>query len=147
CKKALQETGGDQEAAVDWLRAKGLSKAAKKADRAAAEGVVAVALRDEGAGAGGSVIELNADTDFVARNETFQGAARKIAGRGLDVAGDIETLRAAKLASGETVADMVTGLVASIGENMLLRRRARFQVAQGAVAGYVHSALAGAPDL
>src|ERR1700746_3115649 len=83
CKKALTETGGDLEASVDWLRAKGLSKAAKKADRVAAEGVVALAVRDEGAGAVGGLIELNAETDFVARNEQFQGAARKIAAKAL----------------------------------------------------------------
>src|ERR1700733_6789402 len=79
CKKALQETGGDMEAAIDWLRAKGLSKAAKKADRVAAEGLVAVALRNDGLGMTGAVVELNAETDFVARNELFQTAARKVA--------------------------------------------------------------------
>jgi elongation factor Ts len=147
CKKALQETAGDTEAAVDWLRAKGLSKAAKNADRAAAEGVVAIALRDAGAGMTGAAIELNAETDFVARNETFQGAARKIAEAALDVGGDVEALRAAKLADGQSVGDMITGLVATIGENMMLRRSAHFSVSQGAVAGYVHGALAGAPDL
>src|SRR5271155_2868430 len=93
CKKALQETAGDMEAAIDWLRAKGLSKAAKKADRVAAEGVVAVAVRGAGAGMTGAVIELNAETDFVARNETFQATARKIAVAALDVDGDVEVLR------------------------------------------------------
>ena len=88
CKKALQETEGDMEAAVDWLRAKGLSKAAKKADRVAAEGVVALATRVDGAGMTAAVIELNAETDFVARNEAFQGVARKIAATALDVDGD-----------------------------------------------------------
>ena len=147
CKKALQETGGDMEAAVDWLRAKGLSKAAKKADRVAAEGVVALTVRNEGAGAVGAVIELNAETDFVARNEQFQSAARKIAAKALDVAGDVEALRAAPLEGGQSVADAVTNLVATIGENMILRRAVRFAVAKGAVGSYVHGAAAGAPDL
>src|ERR1700748_279731 len=87
CKKALQETNGDMEAAIDWLRAKGLSKAAKKADRVAAEGLVAVALRTDGKSMTGAVIELNAETDFVARNELFQNAARTIAKAALDVDG------------------------------------------------------------
>ncbi|MFI4976938.1 MAG: translation elongation factor Ts [Caulobacterales bacterium] len=146
CKKALQETEGDKEAAIDWLRTKGLAKAAKKADRVAAEGVVALALRDDGAGMTGALVELNAETDFVARNELFQNGARKAAVAALDVAGDIEALRAAKV-GGETVGEAITGLVATIGENMLLRRFARFQVSQGAVGGYIHSAVAGAPDL
>jgi elongation factor Ts len=146
CKKALQETGGDMEAAVDWLRAKGLSKAAKKADRVAAEGIVAVATRVDGAGMAAAVIELNAETDFVARNETFQAAARNIANAALDVDGDVEALRAAPF-EGATVADSVTSLVATIGENMVLRRSVRFSVSPGAVGAYVHGALAGAPDL
>jgi elongation factor Ts len=146
CKKALQETGGDMEAAIDWLRAKGLSKAAKKADRVAAEGIVAVASRVDGAGMTAAVIELNAETDFVARNETFQAAARNIANAALDVDGDVEALRAAPF-EGATVADSVTALVATIGENMVLRRSARFSVSPGAVGSYVHGALAGAPDL
>lgn len=147
CKKALQETNGDMEAAVDWLRAKGLAKAAKKADRVAAEGVVAVAVRRDGAGMTGAMIELNAETDFVARNEGFQSLARKIAATALDVEGDAETLRQAKLDDGQTVADAVTRLVATIGENMVLRRAARFSVKAGVVGAYVHGALAGAPDL
>src|SRR5580704_19655512 len=96
CKKALQETGGDTQAAIDWLRTKGLAKAAKKADRAAAEGAVALALKEHGAGMTGALIELNAETDFVARNEVFQTAARKIAAVALDVA-DVEALRAAAI--------------------------------------------------
>ncbi len=147
CKKALQETHGDMEAAVDWLRAKGLAKAAKKADRVAAEGVVAVAVRPNGAGMTGAMIELNAETDFVARNDGFQALARKIAAAALDVAGDVEALRQAKLNDGQTVAEAVTHLVATIGENMVLRRSARFSVKAGAVGTYVHGALAGAPDL
>lgn len=147
CKKALQETNGDMEAAVDWLRAKGLAKAAKKADRVAAEGVVAVAIRQSGAGMTGALIELNAETDFVARNEGFQALARKIATTALSVDGDVEALRQAKLDDGQSVADAVTNLVATIGENMVLRRAARFDVKAGAVGVYVHGALAGAPDL
>ncbi len=141
CKKALQETQGDMEAAIDWLRAKGLSKAAKKADRVAAEGVVAVAVRDDGAGMSGALIELNAETDFVARNEQFQATARKIAAEALDVDGDIEALRAAPL-DGGSVAEAVTNLVATIGENMLLRRFARFVASPGAVGTYIHGAAA-----
>ena len=147
CKKALQETGGDMESAVDWLRAKGLSKAAKKADRVAAEGVVAMATRLDGAGMTACVIELNAETDFVARNDGFQATARQIATTGLGVDGDVEVLRAAKVASGETVSDTITNLIATIGENMVLRRWKRFAVAQGAVGAYVHGAVAGAADL
>src|SRR5277367_6778955 len=105
CKKALQETEGDMEAAVDWLRAKGLSKAAKKADRVAAEGVVALTTRVDGAGMTAAVIELNAETDFVARNEAFQGVARKIAATALDVDGDAEAVRAARIEGGDTVGE------------------------------------------
>ena len=146
CKKALQETGGDMEAAIDWLRAKGLSKAAKKADRVAAEGIVAVVSRVDGPGMTAAVIELNAETDFVARNEGFQAAARSIAKAALDVEGDVEALRAAPF-EGATIADAVTHLVATIGENMVLRRSARFSVSPGAIGAYVHGAVAGAPDL
>ncbi|MBV9995753.1 MAG: elongation factor Ts [Caulobacteraceae bacterium] len=138
CKKALEETGGDMDAAADKLRVKGLAKAAKKADRVASEGAVAVAVRDEGAGMTGAVIELNAETDFVARNDSFQAAARKIARAALDVAGDVEALRGAKTEGGESVGDLVTGLVATIGENMLLRRSGRLAVSQGVVGWYVH---------
>jgi elongation factor Ts len=152
CKKALQETGGDAQAAIDWLRTKGLAKAARKADRVAAEGAVAMAIREDGAGMSGALIELNAETDFVARNEVFQTVARRIARRALDVEtlnadGGVETLRAAPIEGADSVSEMVTGLVATIGENLVLRRAARFSVGEGAVGGYVHSALAGAPDL
>ncbi len=145
CKKALQETGGDIDGAMDWLRTKGLSKAAKKADRVAAEGLVAVALRNDGAGMTGAVIELNAETDFVARNELFQIAARKTARAALDVDGGVDAVAAASTLDGETVSEMITGLIATIGENMVVRRSARFQVAHGAVAAYVHNAVA--PEL
>ena len=147
CKKALQETEGDMEAAVDWLRAKGLSKAAKKADRIAAEGVVALSARVDGPGMTAAVIELNAETDFVARNEAFQDAARKIAAAALEVEGDVDAVRAARIDSGLSVDETVTSLVATIGENMVLRRSRRFTVGAGAIGAYVHGAVAGAPDL
>src|ERR1700761_7513602 len=139
CKKALTETGGDLEAAIDWLRSKGLSKAAKKADRVAAEGLVALAVREQGAGMVGAAVEINAETDFVARNELFQTAAREIAQAALSVEGDHTAVAAAKLASGETVQDRLTNLIATIGENMIARRVARFVVDRGVVATYVHN--------
>jgi elongation factor Ts len=147
CKKALQETRGDMEAAIDWLRAKGLSKAAKKADRVAAEGLVALASVSDGAGMTGAVIELNAETDFVARNEGFQAIARQVAVAALGVDGDVAALAAAPLEGGESVGDVITHLIATIGENMVLRRSARFSVSRGAVGAYIHGAIAGAPDL
>ena len=146
CKRALEDTGGDIAAAIDVLRVKGLAKAEKKAERVAAEGAVALALRPDGAGMTGALIELNAETDFVARNELFQGAARKIAIAALNVA-EVEALRAAPIEGAADVAELVRGLVATIGENMLLRRAAGFSVSPGAVGGYVHGALPGAPDL
>jgi elongation factor Ts len=145
CKRALQETSGDLEQAMDWLRAKGLSKAAKKADRIAAEGLVALAIRDEGAGMIGAAIELNAETDFVARNDLFQKAARDVAKTALDVDGDAHALVHANMADGQAVGDVITQLIATIGENMLVRRTARFVVTEGVVAPYVHNATA--PDL
>jgi elongation factor Ts len=141
CKKALVENDGDVELAIDWLRTKGLSKAAKKADRIAAEGLVAVAV----SGNSGAMIELNAETDFVARNVLFQGAAKAVAATALIIGTDVEALNAAKTAEGEVIADMLGNLIATIGENMVLRRAARFEVSQGAVASYVHNATA--PDL
>jgi elongation factor Ts len=147
CKKALEETGGDVPAAVDLLRVKGLAKAAKKADRVASEGVVAVATRRAGAGATAAAIELNSETDFVARNDTFQAAARRIAQAAVGVDGDVEALRNAKIDGGETAGDLIRGLVATIGENMTLRRFARLDVAQGAVGAYVHNKAPGATDL
>jgi elongation factor Ts len=138
CKKALQENNGDMEAAMDWLRTKGLAKVAKKADRVAAEGLVAVAVE----GTRGAVVEVNAETDFVARNELFQNAARTVAKTALGVEGGVEALTAAKTADGEVVSDMIAGLIATIGENMVVRRMARFEVSQGVVASYVHNATA-----
>jgi elongation factor Ts len=140
CKKALQETNGDMEAAIDWLRTKGLSKAAKKADRVALEGAVAVATRKVGAGMVASAIELNAETDFVARNEQFQTVARMIAEAALDVGDDIAAIKAAKTASGETVDAVITNLIATVGENMVLRRAKVLRVETGVVAAYVHNA-------
>jgi elongation factor Ts len=142
CKKALTENGGDIEASIDWLRSKGLSKAAKKADRVAAEGLVALAVRDAGPGQVATVVEINAETDFVARNELFQAAARDVATAALDTDGSVEAISAATLASGETVQERLTHLIATIGENMVLRRAARFEVSPGAVATYVHNATA-----
>ena len=145
CKKALTETGGDIEAATDWLRTKGLSKAAKKADRVAAEGLIAVALRKNGAGMTGAAIELNAETDFVARNELFQTAGRTVAKAALDVEGGVDQLIEAPVEAGGKVSDLITTLIATIGENMIVRRFARFVVPEGVVAAYVHNATA--PDL
>ena len=116
CKKALEETGGDMAAAIDLLRVKGLAKAAKKADRVASEGVVAVATSRSGAGATAAAIELNSETDFVARNETFQGAARQIAEASLGVDGGVEALRSAKV-GGQSADELIAGLIATIGEN------------------------------
>jgi elongation factor Ts len=141
CKKALVENDGDVELSIDWLRTKGLSKAAKKADRIAAEGLVAMAV----SGNAGAMIELNAETDFVARNVLFQGAAKSIAQAALTIGADVEALNAAKTAEGEVITDMLANLIATIGENMVLRRAARFEVSKGAVASYVHNATA--PDL
>ncbi len=137
CKKALQENNGDIAASMDWLRAKGLSKAAKKSDRAAAEGLVAGKLSADGKT--GVLIELNAETDFVSKNDTFQSAARDIADVALTVEG-VEAISAAKTAKGEVVSEMVTNMIATIGENMQLRRSARLSVEQGAVSLYLHNA-------
>ena len=146
CKRALTENDGDIEQSLDWLRAKGLSKAAKKSDRIAAEGLIAVALRTDGAAMTGAVIELNAETDFVARNEQFQTAARSVAHAALDVeGGDIQALNAATLPDGQQVNEVITNLIATIGENMMVRRSARFVVPEGTVAAYVHNTVG--PDV
>ncbi len=137
CKKALQENGGDVEASMDWLRTKGLSKAAKKADRAAAEGLVAGKTSADAKV--GVLVELNAETDFVSKNETFQGAAREFANVALGVDGDVDAIVAAKTSKGEVVSDVVTNLIATIGENMRLRRSARLSVDAGAVSLYLHN--------
>ena len=137
CKKALQENAGDMDASIDWLRTKGLSKAAKKSDRAAAEGLVAGKLSDDGKT--GVLIELNAETDFVSKNDTFQTAARDFAAVALNVEG-VDAITAAKTAKGEVVSEVITNMVATIGENMRLRRSARLSVSQGVVALYLHNA-------
>ncbi|MCW5723738.1 MAG: elongation factor Ts [Maricaulaceae bacterium] len=142
CKKALEESGGDMEAAVDWLRAKGLSKAAKKSGRVASEGLVGVSARAAGAGMTGAVVELNSETDFVARNEIFQNAVREIAALALDAGGDVEAIKGAKTGGGGTVEGSLTGLIAKIGENMNLRRAAALSADPGVVATYVHNAAA-----
>ena len=147
CKKALEETKGNIPEAVDLLRVKGLAKAAKKADRIATEGVVAVATKRTGHGATAVAIELNSETDFVARNESFQAAARAIAEAAVDVDGDVEALRSAKVDGGKTADELIGGLIATIGENMTLRRSARLHVDQGAVGTYVHNKAPGATDL
>jgi len=136
CKKALSETDGDLDAAVDWLRKKGLAAAAKKAGRVAAEGLVAVATD----GNRGAVVELNAETDFVARNDTFQGLVETLAGLVLAEGDDIEALKSKPYPeTGRTVADELTHQVATIGENMNLRRAAVLEVGKGVVASYVHN--------
>lgn len=138
CKKALQETNGEIEAAIDWLRAKGLSKAAKKADRVAAEGLVGIAV----AGNTGVLLELNAETDFVSRNEGFQTAVTMITKLALD-ADDVDQLSQKAVPAGEgSVSDYLTNLIATIGENMNVRRMAKISVNQGVVAAYTHSAIA-----
>ncbi|MEE8333926.1 MAG: translation elongation factor Ts [Alphaproteobacteria bacterium] len=138
CKKALTETGGEMEAAVDWLRKSGLAAVAKKASRVAAEGLVAVATD----GNRGSAIEINAETDFVARNEQFQGFVATAAGIALEQGGDIAAIIAASMPDGGTVGDTLTSLVATIGENMSVRRAATLDVGKGVVASYIHNAAA-----
>ncbi|UEM23900.1 translation elongation factor Ts [Skermanella mucosa] len=139
CKKALTETSGDLEGAVDWLRKKGLAAAAKKAGRVAAEGLVAVATSDTV----GAAVEVNSETDFVARNDRFQAFANQVAQLALEGDGTIEALQQQAFpGTDRNVADEVTNMVATIGENMNLRRVSRIAVGQGAVASYVHNALA-----
>ena len=138
CKKALTENNGDIEASMDWLRTKGLSKAAKKADRVAAEGLVVVATKVDGKGMTAAAVEVNAETDFVARNELFQTVVRHAGQAGL-VASSVEDVAGA-------VQDEITNLIATIGENMVVRRFDKFTVAEGVVASYIHNVIA-SPDL
>ncbi|MBM3567931.1 MAG: elongation factor Ts [Alphaproteobacteria bacterium] len=139
CKKALGETAGDLEKAIDWLRAKGLASAAKKAGRVAADGLVAVKV----AGTKGVVLEVNAETDFVARGDAFQNFVRTAAELALGAGGDLERLKAlAYPGSGRNVGDELQHLIGSIGENMALRRLDQVTVGQGAVVGYVHNQVA-----
>ena len=136
-KKALVENNGDIEASIDWLRTKGLAKAEKKSGRAAAEGLVAVAT----AGTKGAVVEINSETDFVARNEKFQTFVAKVAQIALNK-NSVEELAAAEYEGGKSVQATLTDLIATIGENMTLRRSSTLEVSQGAVVSYVHGALA-----
>jgi elongation factor Ts len=138
CKSALNESGGDIEAAIDWLRKKGLAKAAKKAGRVAAEGLIAV----ESAGHTASILEVNSETDFVARNDQFQAFVREAAKIALMGAGTIEALEAAHFPGSQTtVRDRLQELIATIGENMTLRRVAKLTVGHGFIASYVHNAV------
>jgi elongation factor Ts len=137
CKKALTETEGDVEAAVDWLRAKGLSAVEKKSGRIAAEGLVAVSVD----GAQGAVVEINSETDFVARNEDFQALVAEAADLGLKAEGDLDTLKAAQTAGGKSVEEAVNNAIATIGENMNLRRYETSSVSNGVIASYVHGAV------
>jgi len=137
-KKALVENGGDMDASVDWLRTKGMAKAAKKAGRTAAEGLVAIST--SAAGTTGAVVEINSETDFVARNEKFQAFASKIADLSVEVDG-VDGLLAADYADGKNVADTLTDMIATIGEHMQIRRTEKLSVSNGYVASYVHNAL------
>ncbi len=138
CKRALSETSGDMEQAVDWLRKKGLAAAAKKSGRVAAEGLVGVASAKNKA----AMVEVNAETDFVARNEAFQSLVENVAKIALEIGEDVEAIKAAKYPGGDrTVAEEITHLVATIGENMSLRRARVLSVQSGVVASYVHNAL------
>ena len=138
CKKALGETAGDMEAAIDWLRTKGLAAAAKKAGRTAAEGLVGVAV----AGNRGAAVEVNSETDFVSRNEQFQEFVRTVAGLALSGTGTVEGLLAANWPAGGSVQEKLTQNIATIGENQSLRRSAVLQVPEGVVVSYVHNAAA-----
>ena len=138
CKRALGDTGGDIEGAVDWLRKKGLAAAAKKSGRVAAEGLVGVATR----GHAGAAVEVNSETDFVARNELFQNFVRTAGVLALGAGGDVDALKEAPYpGTGRTVAGELTELVARIGENLVLRRSAHLEVERGVVASYVHNSL------
>jgi elongation factor Ts len=136
CKAALQETSGDMEQAVDLLRKKGLAKAAKKAGRIAAEGLIGLKVE----GRKGVVVEVNSETDFVARNELFQGLVKMIAEAALHTGADIEKIKAAK-AGADTIADAITEAVAKIGENLSLRRASELSVENGVIGSYVHNSI------
>ena len=136
CKAALNETGGDLEGAVDWLRKKGLAKAAKKAGRVAAEGLIGVAIK----GTKGAAVEVNSETDFVARNDLFQGLVKMIADVALDAGASVDKILAAPI-GGITTADAINDTIAKIGENMTLRRAAGLTVSKGVIASYMHSSV------
>jgi elongation factor Ts len=135
CKKALSETAGEMDAAMDWLRTKGLAAAAKKSSRTAAEGLVGVAV----AGTRGAAVEVNSETDFVAKNEQFQQFVREVTQLALATGGDVDALKGEAMPSGTTVEDVLTNNIATIGENQSLRRAKRLEVSQGAVVAYVHN--------
>jgi elongation factor Ts len=140
CKTALNENNGDMEAAVDWLRAKGIAKAEKKSGRVAAEGLIGIASADGKA----AVVEVNSETDFVARNEQFQDLVRRIARTALSTDGSVAAVARATIEGGDkSVADTITDAVATIGENIALRRAAVMVSAEGAVASYIHNAVGG----
>lgn len=136
CKQALTENGGDMQASIDWLRKKGLSKAAKKAGRVAAEGLIGAVT----SGNKGVVVEVNSETDFVARNDQFQGLVKMIAQVALSAGADVEKIKATKVGSA-TVEAAISDAIATIGENMSLRRAASLEVGKGVVASYVHGAV------
>jgi len=139
CKKALSETGGDLEAAVDWLRAKGIAKAARKASRVAAEGLIGLAVEGRRA----ALVEVNSETDFVARNPDFQAMVNAVAAAALKTKGDVAALRAAPYqGSGPSIADKLSEMVATIGENMNVRRTAMLSVDQGVIGSYLHNQIA-----
>src|SRR5215468_11598533 len=136
CKAALQETGGEMEQAVDLLRKRGLAKAAKKAGRIAADGLIGLAVE----GSQGVLVEFNSETDFVARNELFQGLVKMIANVALTVGADVEKIKAAKVGN-ITVAEAIADTIAKIGENMSLRRASTLSVGTGVIASYVHNSV------
>jgi len=136
CKAALSETGGNLEAAVDWLRKKGLSKAAKKAGRVAAEGLVGVAVKT----GKGILVEVNSETDFVARNDLFQGLVKMVGNAALDAGANVDRILAAR-AGGITINEAIADTIAKVGENMSLRRAAELSVGKGAIGSYVHNAV------
>jgi elongation factor Ts len=136
CKKALTENNGDMEAAIDWLRTKGLATAAKKSGRTAAEGLVGVAVE----GKKGAAVEVNSETDFVAKNEQFQDFVRTVSKLALETGDSIDALAAAAYPGGGTVAEKLTSNIATIGENQQLRRAKTVSVNEGAVVSYVHNA-------
>ena len=136
CKAALVENKGDMQAAIDWLRKKGLSKAAKKAGRVAAEGLIGVSVK----GTKGIMVEINSETDFVARNDLFQGLVKMISDVAMSAGADVEKIKQAKVGS-ITVGDSINDTIAKIGENMTLRRAAELSVGKGVVAYYVHNSV------
>ncbi len=138
CKKALSETAGDMDAAMDWLRTKGLAAAAKKSSRTAAEGLVGVAV----SGTKGAAVEVNSETDFVAKNDQFQQFVREVTQIELASGSDIDALKSEKMPSGTSVEEVLTNNIATIGENQSLRRAKRLEVSKGAVVPYVHNAAA-----